>query len=150
MISTIRYPSDMNTKHCNICNRTLSVDSFHKRSASIDGLAARCRGCQKIYDAGRLHKPERVALRAAYRVSEHGRERLTAGSYAWIERNPDKRQAHTITGNAIRDGRLVKQPCEVCGNPIVHAHHDDYTKPLDVRWLCVEHHTEHHSSMRMG
>jgi hypothetical protein len=41
-------------------------------------------------------------------------------------------------------GRLIRQPCEVCGEKKVEAHHDDYDKPLDVRWLCKAHHTDVH------
>jgi ribosomal protein S27AE len=41
-------------------------------------------------------------------------------------------------------GRLIRQPCEVCGEKKVEAHHDDYDKPLDVRWLCPAHHAETH------
>jgi hypothetical protein len=37
-------------------------------------------------------------------------------------------------------------PCEVCKETNVDAHHDDYNKPLDVRWLCKKHHREHHKS----
>lgn len=49
---------------------------------------------------------------------------------------------------AIRSGRLVRQPCEVCGDDQVDAHHDDYDKPLDVRWLCRKHHRAAHRPMR--
>jgi hypothetical protein len=35
---------------------------------------------------------------------------------------------------------LVPQPCEVCGATKVEKHHPDYSKPLEVRWLCREHH----------
>ena len=53
----------------------------------------------------------------------------------------------SLTGNAIKRGQLVRQPCEVCGAALdVEAHHDDYTKPLDVRWLCKRHHAEHHKN----
>ena len=45
---------------------------------------------------------------------------------------------------ARRRGTLVPQPCEVCGAKKVHAHHDDYSHPKDVRWLCPQHHREHH------
>lgn len=38
----------------------------------------------------------------------------------------------------------AKQPCEVCGAEKSEAHHDDYTKPLSVRWLCRSHHRLHH------
>ena len=49
-----------------------------------------------------------------------------------------------MVGQAVRDGRLIPQPCEKCGASPTHAHHDDYSKPLDVRWLCPVHHAEHH------
>jgi len=40
---------------------------------------------------------------------------------------------------ALRNGKLVKQPCH-CGNVKVEAHHEDYSKPLEVKWLCKQHH----------
>ncbi len=56
-----------------------------------------------------------------------------------------KRTTRKYTQSCIRIGILVKQPCEVCGtNEEVEAHHDDYYKALDVRWLCRKHHLEHH------
>jgi hypothetical protein len=64
----------------------------------------------------------------------------------WAERNPEKRAAHVAVGNAVRDGRLVKGPCErvtegTCRGKI-EAHHDDYSQPLRVRWFCTRHHKE--------
>lgn len=60
---------------------------------------------------------------------------------------------HNVTDVAIRTGVLVQQPCEVCGKTgtmadgrnVVQAHHDDYNKPLEVRWLCQQHHHEWHT-----
>jgi hypothetical protein len=49
-----------------------------------------------------------------------------------------------IVNKALRTGALVRQPCEVCGNPKTDGHHDDYAKPLAVRWLCRSHHRQHH------
>lgn len=70
-------------------------------------------------------------------------ERVAAHKKAWIERNPEKRAAHIALNNAVRAGRVVKGPCEVCDSTgRVHGHHDDYTKPLEVRWLCPAHHSE--------
>lgn len=54
-----------------------------------------------------------------------------------------RRAGHEVEW-AIATGRLVRQPCEKCGATKVDAHHDDYSKPLDVRWLCRKHHLEHH------
>lgn len=71
-------------------------------------------------------------------------EAVLAIKRGWVERNRDKRRAQNVVSNAIRRGKLEKQPCEVCGTTKVHAHHDDYTQPLQVRWLCPKHHKEAH------
>jgi ribosomal protein S27AE len=33
-------------------------------------------------------------------------------------------------------GKIIRQPCENCGDLFAEKHHDDYSKPLEVRWLC--------------
>jgi hypothetical protein len=43
----------------------------------------------------------------------------------------------------MRDKHLDRQPCEICGEK-AEAHHDNYDKPLEVRWLCFFHHREWH------
>lgn len=69
----------------------------------------------------------------------------------WIESVQDtqhykaQRKAHHAVEEAVKRGRLHRQPCAVCGSTDrIHAHHDDYAKPLDVQWLCVVHHRQHH------
>lgn len=63
----------------------------------------------------------------------------------WQMRNLPKRKAHMLVGNALRDGRLIRQPCERCGaSENIHAHHEDYSKPLDVNWLCMPCHAQRH------
>jgi len=54
--------------------------------------------------------------------------------------------AHDAVETAIANGTLIRHPCEICGSTRVDAHHDDYGKPLQVRWLCRKHHLEHHRS----
>lgn len=41
-------------------------------------------------------------------------------------------------------GKLPKQPCELCGAVKAQAHHEDYFKPIDVRWLCATCHRKLH------
>lgn len=45
-----------------------------------------------------------------------------------------------------RDNKIAPQPCEKCGCPKAEAHHDDYSKPLAVRWLCFKCHREWHKN----
>lgn len=43
---------------------------------------------------------------------------------------------------------LTKKPCDVCNQYPAQAHHSDYSKPLDVKWLCIKHHAETHKELR--
>lgn len=63
-----------------------------------------------------------------------------------LERYPEKVSARKILAQAIRSGNIVKQSCEVCGDLVSFGHHDDYSKPLEVRWLCRKHHRELHNN----
>jgi len=47
----------------------------------------------------------------------------------------------------LRRGRLKRRPCEVCGRR-AEMHHEDYSRPLDVRWRCRRHHLEQHPTSR--
>lgn len=63
----------------------------------------------------------------------------------WIKENPEKRKAQIRVGNALRNHTLIKSPCSVCGSTVrIHGHHEDYSKPLEVLWLCPKHHHELH------
>lgn len=66
----------------------------------------------------------------------------------WRANNRAKYLAHKVVENAVASGRLARQPCELCGaTNLVHAHHDDYSRPLDVLWLCPTHHKERHREL---
>ena len=68
--------------------------------------------------------------------------------------DPLKDNARLIAWKAVQRGELIPQACERCGiEPSatladgrrgVQAHHDDYSKPLAVRWLCVVCHGVEH------
>jgi hypothetical protein len=69
----------------------------------------------------------------------------------WRLRNPltedqkKKATSRSILNVNVKRKKINKMPCEVCGEINVEAHHDDYDKPLQVRWLCRPHHLEHHA-----
>jgi hypothetical protein len=58
---------------------------------------------------------------------------------------PHKNAAHSAVNNAKRRGKLYPKPCEICGSIKSEAHHDDYMKKLEVRWLCSTHHHSIHA-----
>lgn len=61
----------------------------------------------------------------------------------WRRANPLRYAAHLHVETLKRLGILSPQPCEVCGEK-AEAHHDDYSRPGDVRWLCRLHHRQFH------
>lgn len=85
-------------------------------------------------DRARSKQPHRITARAKT-------------SKQWRIKNPEAYKAQTAVGNALRDGKLRRLPCAMCGTTTnVHAHHSDYTKPLMVRWLCAKCHRRLHAS----
>jgi hypothetical protein len=64
-----------------------------------------------------------------------------------VERYPDRCKARKKVYNALLTGRIFKLPCLICGEEKVFAHHEDYSKPLEVVWLCRKHHIEYHMGL---
>ena len=64
-----------------------------------------------------------------------------------LKEDPKKVTARKLANQAARRGYITKAPCEICGAAKVEAHHDDYDKPYEVRWLCIKHHREVHKSV---
>lgn len=66
--------------------------------------------------------------------------------------NPHKVRAHTIVARALSSGCLVRPAaCSQCNVPCKpHGHHDDYSQPLSVRWLCRTCHLAHHNAQKQS
>lgn len=58
-----------------------------------------------------------------------------------------KALARALVARDIRAGLITKGACVVCGNGNAVAHHEDYSKPRDVVWLCLSHHQKRHAEM---
>lgn len=62
--------------------------------------------------------------------------------------NPTHARARMVLNQAVRRGHVERMPCEICGDAKVDGHHEDYSKPLEVMWLCRKHHTDLHILQR--
>lgn len=147
----------MMTHTCKICGTKSDASKFYA------GVNNKCKECHKAmvrknravkadyyraYDAKRFQDDPRVKERhQRYRKTEAGVMSVRRSQKKWEEQNPNKKAAHVILNNAVRDGRKLKpDKCESCGNcGRIHGHHDDYTKPLDVKWLCQKCHWKEHT-----
>lgn len=63
----------------------------------------------------------------------------------WRAKNQEKVQAHRLLNYAVARGEIVRLPCAVCGAEKTQGHHADYSKPLNVEWLCAQHHRDRHT-----
>ena len=63
-------------------------------------------------------------------------------------RRTQKGQARYLVSRALQAGEVVRELCETCGERRGDAHHDDYSRPLDVRWLCRRCHGVIHRKYR--
>lgn len=139
-------------KTCTACDKSLPLDSFTKNAATDDGYSYRCRSCQRQsrIDKG-LQKPsgwarktaDMAEYRRAWREAHPGY--FYAKKEEWLSRRPERRRVKDAVRYALKTGKLVRQPCHVCGLEKAEAHHPDYSRPLDVVWLCRPHHLEVHS-----
>lgn len=66
----------------------------------------------------------------------------------WRKNNPKATWAHQCLRSALKRGLVVQGVCEVCGDPNTEAHHDDYDRPMEVRWLCRRDHKAEHRRLK--
>lgn len=141
------------SKTCFKCGEAKQLGEFYAHPMMADGHLNKCKDCAKKdmrqhrianpekvreYDRQRARHPHRVALR--HRVQQQ----------EW-DRHPDRQKARNTLSNAVRDGKVKKLPCAFCASADgLEAHHHDYTKPLDVTWLCRPCHRRYHALERMA
>jgi len=115
---------------------------------SDEGKAAHacyCRSNKGKATIARYRKTDNYrAARCRYFKTEKGKKFHQVSNSRYQQLYPDRVVANNAVKNAIRAGRLTRQPCEVCQELTVQAHHPDYAKPLDVQWLCPKHHRALH------
>jgi len=146
---------------CKDCKEEKDINLFSKNNTYKSGYSSTCKAChaKKTREYRRTEKGRKAHLeslkkyqkteaykksRKKYEMSEQGREKRREHAEQHRQRHPEKKKCREITYCAIKKGDLIRKPCEKCGNKKVQAHHDDYSKPMDVRWLCVKCHNEHH------
>lgn len=82
-----------------------------------------------------------------YRKTPTGRENINKANYKANKVHRQKANARSYLNHALKIGKIKKQPCE-CGKNKTEAHHPDYSKPLEVIWLCRTHHADLHRKIK--
>lgn len=123
---------DRLSSSCRLCRRVTSALSYIKNKASI----------KRRQDSYREENKEVIAARnKVYQATLKGKE-VAKRSSARYRKASNKKKIAAVdkVKYALKVAKLTKQSCEVCDVEKTQAHHDDYNKPLDIRWLCCQHH----------
>lgn len=136
-------------KTCKGCGSDLLLnsDNFYRHKRMKDGFLNHCKICVRI--KSRINYRNNIESYNDYEKNKRIRpknftKQLTLNTKKWREKNPEKYKAHIILNNKIKKGEIKKENCIICNSTEVQAHHPDYSKPLDVKWLCCKHHRVKH------
>ena len=119
-------------RYCNWCKKMLPESEFYRyRRTDRPGNVYRydyiCKECKAVRN--RIQNQDRSTRR------ERRNEKPGDAIKIAVRRTASR---------AIQSGFLFRKPCEICGNEQVESHHEDYKKPLEVRWLCQSCHRAIH------
>jgi hypothetical protein len=144
-------------KQCFKCGEIKPLEAFYKHPMMLDGHLNKCAECTKsdvranrkarieyyqAYDRVRAKQPHRVEARKQYALDKPSHR---------PETNPQKYAARNKLHAAVRDGKITRPPeCEICSasDEVLHGHHEDYSKPLEVIWVCPACHSFIHAYWR--
>lgn len=149
-------------KKCFKCNIEKDLSEFYKHSKMSDGHLGKCKNCTKYdtvsnknknleyyqeYDRNRPNKLERCEKKRLHQKTEHALKLKHAHQKKYKAKNKNKTNARSHLRRAVISGKLIKKNCSICGNEKSEAHHEDYSKPLDVIWYCDFHHKARHKEI---
>ncbi len=129
-------------KYCPKCRVEKRLSEFNKKRRAKDGLQYWCRRCQSS------EASKGVSRKSQQRYRQTGKGKVVGQKKSQKHRqlNPEKTKAINAINHAITAGKLTRPSvCESCFNErFTEGHHEDYSKPLDVDWLCKECHIDLH------
>jgi len=147
-----------NIKTCKKCGTIKVQSDFYLRDAT-------CKECRKAavranrtanaeyyraYDRARANNTDRVRARNEYAKTDQGKTAKAKAARINRSKTPEQVYARSVLSRAVHEwGMRRPDRCQHCGCECVpHGHHDDYTKPLDVMWLCVPCHAARHRELK--
>ena len=135
------------TRRCTTCAALKPLAAFVRSARSSTGYRSTCRACRRDYTAQwRLDHP---GYQRAYDVTRKGRTVHRRGAARQRKAHPERVRAQNLLRYAVRSGGILKPVmCPVCqlwaAPRHMNGHHPDYSKPLDVEWMCLWCHRDLH------
>lgn len=101
-----------------------------------------CSKCNGLLEVNRLGK-SRYCLKCHNSYMKKTRKKHSE----LTEEQKLKANCKSYLNTYLRRGKIIKTPCVNCSSLLVQAHHEDYSKPLKVIWLCRKCHLELHKNI---
>lgn len=149
----MRKISKIRIVYCVVCGKKFKTTHSQGKYCSIEHKKEGARKSWRDYnnrnksyrqkyhrDWYKKNKENRLKQIRKWQKSPSGKKSIRLHDLRMIIKYPQKYLARQEVLKAIRKKILIKKPCKICGNPKSEAHHKDYSKPLQVEWLCSKHH----------
>ncbi len=127
---------------CNKCNIEQPESSYYPRNKV-------CKECTKKRVAEYQRGTGKISHNLSslkYNKSEKGKIAMQKAHDNYMSNHRERKRTHWSIKRAVKSGTLIRPGfCEKCGIACKpQGHHCDYTKPLEVNWLCIKCHAEWH------
>jgi hypothetical protein len=150
-------------KTCSTCKIEKEVTEYYKGYAKCKACCYEINKKYRASDRGKeVRRKEAINARLSgkkqirqKRYEETEKGKLVSKKYYQSKYQSPEGKARQAAKNAvkyaIKTGKLVKEPCFVCGLKESVAHHSSYAKDmrLVVTWLCTRHHNEIHNPVEV-
>lgn len=128
-------------KVCRRCGENKDLSKYYVHSGMSDGYLNICKTCTKVRVTA--HRESNLDTIRAYDRSR-GCRQTKEDLQKYRCDNPQKDKAHAMCARAIKTHKLIKCECMFDCIGKVEGHHNDYSRPLSVVWLCPHHHKRYH------
>ncbi|MCK9370297.1 hypothetical protein M0R04_10355 [Candidatus Dojkabacteria bacterium] len=128
-------------KKCGTCKQEKLLDEFYFNRL-VNRYRSDCKKCNILASNNWIYKNKIKHLHSVrvYQSTLKGKVVTDKNTKNMHKKYPEKLSARTKLRYAVKTGKIAKFACEKCGNFLSEAHHTDYSKALDVIWLCRPHH----------
>lgn len=146
-------------KQCFKCGCFKQISEYYKHPMMADGHLGKCKECTKQDTFNRVESKKldpNWVIKERARCREKAKRSRMLGTHPktnfeakknWEIRNKHKKVAQQQARRAFISGKILSTGlCEDCGVTGVklQMHHEDYSKPLDVNFLCTSCHGKRH------
>lgn len=140
----------LDEKKCSKCKEIKPVAEFSRNKKYASGYISQCRLCVSKWFTEEYYPKNNTGINA--RTKEYRQEhRVAINQNTYAKQDPGKQKARRAVNNALAAGKITKPTeCPSCGNSgyRIEGHHKDYSKALEVDWMCMKCHAKLHRELR--